>query len=247
MAKTRPRLDLLLVERGLFETRAKAQAAVMAGQVFVEGRPQTKAGTPTPEDARLEVVAPCPYVSRGGLKLDSALKAFPLAVAGRVCLDLGASTGGFTDCLLQRGASRVYAVDVGTAQLDARLRADPRVVSLERTHAKDLRAGLFDPLPDLGVADASFISLTKILPHLLACLKPPYEVLALIKPQFELEPKLVPKGVVRDPAHRVLAVERVRESLRGLPVRENGLFECPLRGPKGNAEFFLYLSSADAA
>jgi 23S rRNA (cytidine1920-2'-O)/16S rRNA (cytidine1409-2'-O)-methyltransferase len=236
------RLDALLLERGLCESRAKAQAAVLAGLVQVDGRPALKPGTPTRADARLEVgPAANPFVSRGGLQLAAALDFFPVRVAGRVCLDVGSSTGGFTDCLLQRGASRVYAVDVGTAQLHAKLRAEPRVLSLERTHARDLRPGLFDPLPDLAVVDVSFISLSAVLPHVLPCLAGPGEVLALLKPQFEVGPKLAPKGVVRRPEHRALALARLRECLRPLPVLEAGVMECPVHGPKGNVESFLYL------
>ena len=238
------RLDALLVERGFFETRTRAQAAILAGQVKVDGRPDAKAGTSLPADTVLLVAAdPNPFVSRGGLKLAAALDRFPVAVAGRVCLDVGSSTGGFTDCLLSRGAARVYAVDVGTAQLHARLRADPRVKSLEQLHAKDLRPGMFDPRPDLAVVDVSFISLVKVLPHVLPCLARPCDILALVKPQFELEPRLTPKGVVRKPEHRALALERVRASLRSLPVREAGILECPVHGPKGNIESFIHLAS----
>jgi 23S rRNA (cytidine1920-2'-O)/16S rRNA (cytidine1409-2'-O)-methyltransferase len=244
MRKTRPRLDCLLVEQGLFPTRAKAQAAVMAGQVLVEGKPALKSGLATDPRAKIELLSPCPYVSRGGLKLAAALETFPVQVQDRACLDLGASTGGFTDCLLQRGASKVYAVDVGRGQLDSRLRQDPRVVSLERTHARDLKPDLFEPRPDFAVIDVSFISLTSVLPQALKCLKTPCEILALIKPQFELEARLVPKGVVKNPESRLEAIRKVRESLSHLPVYEQGLFECPVRGPKGNVEFFLYFKSA---
>ncbi|MCX5796499.1 MAG: TlyA family RNA methyltransferase [Elusimicrobia bacterium] len=238
------RLDALLVERGLFPSRARAQAAILAGQVKVDGHPDAKAGTSLLADARVDVIGdPNPFVSRGGLKLAAALDRFPVAVAGRVCLDVGASTGGFTDCLLSRGAARVYAVDVGTAQLHAKLRADPRVKSFEQFHAKDLRPGMFDPRPDLAVVDVSFISLAKVLPHVLPCLARPFDILALVKPQFELEPKLAPKGVVRRPEHRALALDRVRESLGALPVREAGVLECPVHGPKGNIESFVHLTS----
>jgi len=229
------------VERGLFPTRAKAQAAVMAGQVRVEGRPQTKPGASTPKEAKLEVLSPSPYVSRGGLKIQAALDAFGIPVTGRVCLDVGASTGGFTDCLLKRGARLVYAVDVGRGQLHPRLRSDPRVVSLEKTHARDLRSGLLEPKPDLATVDVSFISLTMVIPSVVACLAKPCEVLALIKPQFEVGPKLAPKGVVRRPEHRALAVAKVRSSLAELSLREAGLMESPLRGPKGNVELFIHL------
>lgn len=236
------RLDELLVERGLFPTRAKAQAAVMAGLVAVDGKPALKAGQAVSGDARLELIAPaCPYVSRGGLKLEAALKGFGISPAGRTCLDVGASTGGFTDCLLQAGARKVYAVDVGTAQLDAKLRGDPRVVSWEQTHARALRAERFDPAPDLAVVDVSFISLTQVLAPIVACLKAPFEIAALIKPQFEVGPKLAPKGVVRSPEARAAAVEKIRAALPGLGLRELGLIESPLKGPKGNVELLIHL------
>jgi 23S rRNA (cytidine1920-2'-O)/16S rRNA (cytidine1409-2'-O)-methyltransferase len=241
MSQRKLRLDALVVERGLFETRSKAQAAIMAGQVKVDGTPVTKAGESVKEDAEIELVGPaCPYVSRGGLKLESALKAFAPAIKGRACLDLGASTGGFTDCLLQNGAAKVYAVDVGTAQLDAKLKADPRVVSREQVHARDLAPEQFDPRPDLCVIDVSFISLTQVLPPALACLKRPAEILALVKPQFEVGPKLAPKGVVRDQAARDLAIAKVREAAGGLGLVEKGLSEASPKGPKGNLEYFLY-------
>ena len=215
----------------------------MAGQVLLGGRPADKAGAPAAEDDAVELVNPNPYVSRGGLKLASALEAFPLELSGRVCLDAGASTGGFTDCLLQRGAAKVYAVDVGTRQLDDRLRQDPRVDSREQLHAKDLKAAHFDPRPTLAVIDVSFISLTQVLPYVLACLAAPYDVVALIKPQFEVGPKLAPKGVVKDPAARQQAIEKVRAALKTLGAAEAGLFECPVHGPKGNVEFFIHLRS----
>jgi 23S rRNA (cytidine1920-2'-O)/16S rRNA (cytidine1409-2'-O)-methyltransferase len=245
MAK-RSRLDLALVERGLFETRAKAQAAVMAGLVLVDGKPADKAGTPVGPDAELSLKAdPCPYVSRGGLKLRAALDALAVPVAGRVALDVGASTGGFTDCLLQAGAAKVYAVDVGTAQLDAKLKADPRVTSRENLHAKDLEPKLFDPRPDLCVADVSFISLAQVLPHILPCLAEKADLLLMVKPQFEVGPKLAPKGVVRDPAARLQAVEKVRASAESLGLAEKGRFDSPVKGPKGNVETFLWLEKLE--
>ena len=239
----RARLDQALVERGLFPTRAKAQAAVMAGLVLVDGEPATKAGEPVSADAELTLKSdPCPYVSRGGLKLAAALDAFPVDPKGRVCLDVGASTGGFTDCLLQRGAAKVYAIDVGTAQLDAKLKSDPRVVSRENTHAKLLEPRWFEPRPTLAVMDVSFISSTQVLPFVLPCLAPPAELIVLVKPQFEVGPKLAPKGVVRDPAVRGQAVDKVREAAAALGLAERGLVESPAKGPKGNVEFLLWLS-----
>jgi len=241
------RLDLLLVERGLFMTRTKAQAALMAGKVLVEGRSGPKPGMMVPADVRVSVLADAvPYVSRGGLKLAAALDAFKVRIEGRTAVDVGASTGGFTDCLLQRGARKVYAVDVGHGQLDAKLRADPRVVCLERTHARDMSPALFGEdaaLLDLAVMDVSFISLTKVLPAVIACLRPRSKIVALIKPQFELEPKKVPKGVVRKEEYRREAVEKVRAFALGTAFRERGLMESPVKGPKGNVEFLWYIAN----
>ncbi|MDP3541386.1 MAG: TlyA family RNA methyltransferase [Elusimicrobiota bacterium] len=243
MAK-RERLDVTLVERGLFETRTKAQAAVMAGLVLVDGKSAGKAGEMIGQDAVLTLKSdPCPYVSRGGLKLKAALDEFSIAAAGRVCLDVGASTGGFTDCLLQAGASKVYAIDVGTAQLDSRLKKDPRVVSRERTHAKLLRPEWFSPKPDLAVMDVSFISSAQVLPSVLPCLAVPFELVVLVKPQFEVGPKLAPQGVVRDPAVRLAAVDKIRAAAADLGLVEAGLLESPVIGPKGNHEFLLLLKS----
>jgi 23S rRNA (cytidine1920-2'-O)/16S rRNA (cytidine1409-2'-O)-methyltransferase len=243
MAK-RSRLDNLLVERGLFETRSKAQAAIMAGLVLVDGKPAEKAGDATDEEAELSLKSdPCPFVSRGGRKLRAALDAFAsINVLGRVCLDVGASTGGFTDCLLQAGASRVYAFDVGTAQLHSKLKADPRVVSRENVHARGLKPGWFDPRPTLAVVDVSFISLAQVLPFILPCLAPPAELVVLVKPQFEVGPKLAPKGVVREPAVRLQAVDKIRAAAKALGLAERGLIESPAKGPKGNVEFLLWLS-----
>ncbi len=241
MAK-RARLDLLLVERGLFETRSKAQAAVMAGLVLVDGKPAAKAGDAVAEESELSLKSdPCPFVSRGGLKLRAALDAFPVAVKDRVCLDVGASTGGFTDCLLQAGASKVYAIDVGTAQLDSRLRSDPRVVSRENTHARLLRPEWFDPRPALAVADVSFISLSQVLPFIVPCLATPGELIVLVKPQFEVGPKLAPKGVVRVPAVRRQAVDKIRAAAAALGLTERGVIESPAKGPKGNVESLMHL------
>ncbi|HAH05401.1 MAG TPA: TlyA family rRNA (cytidine-2'-O)-methyltransferase [Elusimicrobia bacterium] len=238
------RLDLLLVERGLFPTRTKAQAALMAGKVEVEGHPQPKAGTTVPPDVRITVKPDAvPYVSRGGLKLQAALDHFKVDPRGRTAIDVGSSTGGFTDCLLQRGALKVYAVDVGTAQLDAKLRADPRVVVMEQTHAARLTPGMFPQKPDLATADVSFISLTKILPALLPCLARPAQLILLVKPQFELEPKKTPKGVVRKEEYRQEALAKVRSATQALGLLEDGLLESPLKGPKGNTEYLLCLKA----
>jgi 23S rRNA (cytidine1920-2'-O)/16S rRNA (cytidine1409-2'-O)-methyltransferase len=239
----RRRLDVLLVERGLFETRSKASAAVMAGLVLVDGEPAGKAGDATAEDAELSLKSdPCPFVSRGGLKLQAALDAFAVPVSGRVALDVGASTGGFTDCLLRAGAARVYAVDVGTAQLHSKLKSDARVVSRENCHARSLRPDWFSPRPTLAVVDVSFISLVQVLPFVLPCLASPAELIVLVKPQFEVGPKLAPKGVVREDAARRQAVDKIRAAAAALGLVERGLIESPAKGPKGNVEFLLWLS-----
>jgi 23S rRNA (cytidine1920-2'-O)/16S rRNA (cytidine1409-2'-O)-methyltransferase len=241
MAK-RARLDLLLVERGLFETRTKALAAVMAGQVLVDGKTADKAGMAVAEDSELSLKSdPCPFVSRGGLKLRAALDAFSIDVRDRIGLDVGASTGGFTDCLLQAGAAKVYAVDVGTAQLHSKLKADSRVISRENTHAKLLRPEWFSPKPDIAVMDVSFISSGQVLPFVVPCLANPFDLIVLVKPQFEVGPKLAPKGVVRDPAVRLQSVDKVRAAAVGLGLVERGMAESPVVGPKGNHEFLLWL------
>jgi 23S rRNA (cytidine1920-2'-O)/16S rRNA (cytidine1409-2'-O)-methyltransferase len=241
MAK-RARLDLLLVERGLFETRTKAAAAIMAGLVLVDGKPALKAGDAVSHEAELSLKSdPCPYVSRGGLKLRAALDAFPIKVQDRVCLDMGASTGGFTDCLLQAGAAKVYAIDVGTAQLHSKIKADPRVVSRENLHAKNILPEDFLPRPSLAVIDVSFISLAQVLPFVLPCLIAPFELIVLVKPQFEVGPKLAPQGVVRDPAVRLQAVDKIRSAAKALGLTERGLLESPAKGPKGNVEYLLWL------
>ena len=244
MAK-RARLDVVLIEQKLFETRTKAQAAIMAGLVLVNGVPAGKAGDLIAEGAVLSLKSdPCPYVSRGGLKLKAALDEFSLAAGGRICLDVGASTGGFTDCLLQAGAAMVYAIDVGTAQLADKLKKDARVVSREQTHAKTLRPEWFEPKPSLAVMDVSFISSAQVLPFVIPCLAVPFQIVVLVKPQFEVGPKLAPKGVVRDPAVRLRAVDAVRAAAVGLGLVEAGLLESPVVGPKGNHEFLLLLQSA---
>jgi 23S rRNA (cytidine1920-2'-O)/16S rRNA (cytidine1409-2'-O)-methyltransferase len=247
MAK-RARLDLLLVERGLFETRSKASAAVMAGLVLVDGKPAGKAGDAVAVDAELSFKSdPCPFVSRGGLKLRAALDAFKIKAEGLVCLDVGSSTGGFTDCLLQAGVAKVYAIDVGTAQLASKLKSDPRVVSRENCHAKLLQPEWFAPRPTLAVVDVSFISLAQVLPFVLPCLAPASELIVLVKPQFEVGPKLAPKGVVRDPAVRLQAVDKIRAAAKALGLAGRGLIESPAKGPKGNVEFLLRLSPDDDA
>lgn len=256
---TRKRLDLLLVERGLAESRAKAQALIMAGEVRVDGEVFLKPATAVEAEARLEVEHGPRFVSRGGEKLDAALEAFALDVRGRVCADVGASTGGFTDCLLQRGAARVYAVDVGKGLLHWKLRNDPRVVVMEATNARHV-AALPEPVSVVSV-DASFISLKILLPVIKAWFVPlssfqeggqrkeqRAEVVALVKPQFEAGRKDVARGegVIRDPAvHRQVLVD-VLTFAEGLGFGVRGLIRSPLLGPKGNTEFLAWLTVGGA-
>jgi 23S rRNA (cytidine1920-2'-O)/16S rRNA (cytidine1409-2'-O)-methyltransferase len=240
------RLDQLLCERGLVETRSRAQALVMAGRVRVDGRVVTKAGTPISADAALEVDQGPAYVSRGGDKLATALEAFAIDVSGLVCLDVGASTGGFTDCLLQRGAARVTALDVGRGQLHERLRADDRVTLLEGVNARLLAPGeLPGPPATLAVVDVSFISLSLVLPPLSGVLAYPYRVLPLVKPQFEAGRSEVRRGVVRDPAIHTAVLERVAEVAREAGGVVLGACESGHPGPAGNREFFLHIVSSD--
>lgn len=239
MAAPTFRLDQLLVDRGLFESREKARRAVMAGQVEVEGRRVDKPGTAIREGSALRVLAPAePFASRGGRKLEAALEAFGIEVSGLVCLDVGASTGGFTDCLLQRGAARVYALDVGYGQLDQRLREDARVVVMERTNARHLAV---DALPErcgLVTVDVSFISLRKVVPALLPHLAEGGRIVALVKPQFEAGRSAVGKGgVVRDEGLRREAVASTVCALEDLGLACTGLVDSPIRGARsGNLE-----------
>ena len=232
----RKRLDVLLVERGLAESRAQAQALVMAGRV----PGHSKAGEQVAEDAELVVESPPPYVSRGGKKLAHALDELRVDVAGRDALDVGASTGGFTDVLLQRGAARVIALDVGRGQLHERLRADPRVTVLDQTNARSVTKLPFDP--DLVTCDVSFISVRTALPAALALARARWEALVLVKPQFEAGRELVGKGgVVRDPDVRRRVLRDVAEAALAWPAQTVGVVDSGLPGPKGNREFFLHL------
>jgi 23S rRNA (cytidine1920-2'-O)/16S rRNA (cytidine1409-2'-O)-methyltransferase len=241
--RAKERLDVTLVTRGLSETREKAARLILAGRVAVDGRRADKPGALVAAGALVQVAARQQFVSRGGDKLAPVLGLFGVSPQGRVCLDVGASTGGFTQCLLEGGATRVYAVDVGHGQLDAALRADPRVVVMEKINARHLVPALFGEPPELGTVDVSFISLEKVLPVIFGVLAPHGEVVALVKPQFEVGRGLVGKGgVVRDPAHHQAVLSRVARFavLHGWHVR--GVAASPLRGPKGNREFFLHLT-----
>jgi 23S rRNA (cytidine1920-2'-O)/16S rRNA (cytidine1409-2'-O)-methyltransferase len=236
------RLDALLVARSLVDSRARAQATILAGNVFVAGVRVDKAGALVAADAQVEVRgAEHPYVSRGGVKLAGALDAFAFDVRGLVCLDLGASTGGFTDCLLQRGASRVVAVDVGYGQLAHKLRVDPRVTVLERTNARTLQPEACGGQADLTVVDASFISLRTLLPACERCTRDEGTLIALVKPQFEVGREVASrgKGVVRDPAARSHAVQEVLDALGGAGFEVVDRRDSVLPGPKGNLEVFV--------
>ena len=240
MGKTR--IDAVLTERGIFPSRSAAAGAVRAGEVRI-GRDGPVALRPSQlvePDASLIVAEGPRYVSRGGTKLENALEALGIDVAGRDCLDVGASTGGFTDCLLQRGAPRVAAVDVAYGQLDVRLRQDPRVHVIERLNAREMVPADLPFAPSLATVDVSFISLTKVLPAVARCLAPGGEVLAMVKPQFELGRERVGRGVVRDPADRREAIHTVALGAQdlGLPVR--GFASSGLPGPKGNRETFVW-------
>ena len=239
----RQRLDLLLVERGLAESREKAQRLILAGEVLVDDAPATKPGHDVPTECVLRVRQPERFVGRGGLKLEEAFNRFPLLIAeNKICLDVGASTGGFTDCLLQHGAAKVYAVDVGKSQLHSRLAADSRVVVMDGCNARHLQAGDLPEAPELAVTDVSFISLRLILPAIDRLLRPGGETVALIKPQFEAGRTEVGKGgVVRDPVLRQQVVDRIREFGTGtLGWQWLDFCQSPIQGPAGNVEFLSY-------
>jgi 23S rRNA (cytidine1920-2'-O)/16S rRNA (cytidine1409-2'-O)-methyltransferase len=237
------RLDKLLVDQGLVQSRERARALILAGQVMVDDHRVDKAGARFSPAAVLRLKgADIPYVSRGGLKLEKGLDSFPVDPKGCIALDVGASTGGFTDCLLQRGAAKVYAVDVGYGQLAWKLREDPRVVNLERRNIRDLTFQQLEQPPSLAVIDASFISLSKVLPPTLALLTDRGWVIALIKPQFEVGRGQVGKGgVVRDEKLHLQVVEDIRVLATELNCRVIGVEESPILGPKGNREFLICL------
>lgn len=243
------RLDILLVQRGLCETRAKAQARILAGDVLVEDRPVTKAGTAIAEDAPIRLRGDAlPFVSRGGLKLVGALDGFGLDPQGLVCFDAGASTGGFTDCLLQRGATRVYSVDVGTNQLHWKLRSDARVVSMEQMNLRLWDPAAIPELCDLLVADLSFISLRLAIPPILPSLKEGAEAVLLVKPQFEAgRDDVGAGGIVRDAAVHERVVREIWAYFSGTDLRPQGLLESPILGGEGNKEFLLHLKKGGAA
>ena len=243
------RLDAAMTQRALAESRQKAQAVIMAGLVYVNGRKVEKAGTPIEEDAEIEVRGRAlPYVSRGGLKLEKALGCWPIALEGAVCADIGSSTGGFTDCMLQRGARKVYAVDSGYNQLDWRLRSDPRVVCMERTNARYLTREQIPEALDFFSVDVSFISLRLILPPVRALLRPEGEAVCLIKPQFEAgREKVGKKGVVRNPEVHLEVLERFLEHAAQADFSVKDISFSPIKGPEGNIEYLGWLGAPGEA
>ncbi len=244
----RERLDKLLLERGLVSSREEGRGRILAGEVIVDERPVTKAGTLINSDAPIRLRGKSfPYVSRGGAKLEKALREFKVEVRDKIVLDVGASTGGFTDCLLAHGARRVYAVDVGYGQLDWKLRNDPRVLVMEKSNIRYLKSEQFPEPPQLAVIDVSFISLRLVLPHAKMLLMPAGEILALIKPQFEVGKGKVGKGgVVRDPGEHLRVIEEIKESAVASGLEVQGVIESPLLGPKGNKEFFIHLKKRES-
>ncbi|HCC48798.1 MAG TPA: TlyA family rRNA (cytidine-2'-O)-methyltransferase [Elusimicrobia bacterium] len=243
------RLDVACVERGLFESRERALRAIMAGLVLVNGRPADKAGQAVKEADLIELAkSDCPYVSRGGLKLKGALDAFKIDPAGKICMDIGVATGGFTDCFLQAGAPKVYAVDVGAGQIHERIKNDPRVIFMPETNARFLKPGLFPERPQLCAIDVSFISLKLILGPVFASMAPGGQVIALVKPQFELQAADLRKGIVKDEETRLGVMDGMRAFLKEqLPgVGEKGLVDSPIKGAKGNLEFLWLLAAPEA-
>ncbi|HAF94488.1 MAG: hypothetical protein A2X34_06395 [Elusimicrobia bacterium GWC2_51_8] len=238
------RLDVACVEQRLFESRERALRAIMAGLVTINGKPADKAGQAVREGDVIELVRPdCPYVSRGGFKLKGALDNFKISAKDKVCLDVGVATGGFTDCFLQEGAKKVYAVDVGIGQIHEKVKNNPKVVFIPETNARFLKPDLFPEKPGLAAIDVSFISLKLILGPVFDAIAPGAGVVALVKPQFELEPKHLCKGIVKTEGLRLKAIGDLKEfvftNIKG--VEEKGLMDSPIKGAKGNLEFLWYI------
>ncbi|NKE71422.1 TlyA family RNA methyltransferase [Candidatus Manganitrophus noduliformans] len=247
-AKPKERLDLLLQSRGLAESRERARSLILSGSVLVDGKKIEKAGAQVKEDAEIVLLGPVsPYVSRGGIKLEGALNAFHLDPSGKVVIDVGASTGGFTDCLLQRGAARVYAVDVGYGQLAWRLRQDPRVIVLERRNIRTLPPESVPEPVDLATIDVSFISLEKVIPAVIPFLKTRGEIVALVKPQFEVGKGEVGRGgIVRSSEKHRSVLDRIYSQAAGWGLQVGGSIPSPILGQKGNAEFLVYFRRTEA-
>jgi len=242
--QSKVRIDRLLMDRGLVESRERGQATIIAGNVLVNGQKVEKSGALVPGDADIRILGEhMPYVSRGGLKLEKALAEFKIEVKEKTCLDVGASTGGFTDCLLQQGAKKVYAVDVGYGQMAWKVRQDPRVVVIERTNIREMGLELIPEKADIAVIDVSFISLEKVIPPVLQFLNPEAGIIALIKPQFEVGKGLVGKGgIVRDEDARTAAVEKVRTAFQNNGLEVKGIIPSPITGQDGNVEYLIYAS-----
>ena len=242
------RLDILLVEKGLAGSRERAKRMIMAGEVLVDGQKVDKAGTTVKREAEIRLLGnDIPYVSRGGLKLAKAMETFGISMSGKVAADIGASTGGFTDCMLQNGAVKVYAIDVGYGQLAWKLRTDERVVNMERTNIRNVTVDMFESPLDFASIDVAFISLTKVLPVAYELLKDEGEIAALIKPQFEAgKDKVGKKGVVRDPAIHLEVIQRIVEFSQELGFAVRGLTFSPVKGPEGNIEYLVWLFKGQA-
>lgn len=241
MVTLKKRLDILLVEKGFFSTREKAKSIILSGLVKVNDKFIDKPGIKIQDDTKIEVREKgISYVSRGGIKLAGALKEFTVKVKDKVILDVGASTGGFTDCLLQKGAKKVYAVDVGYGQLDWKLRNAPRVINIERTNIRYLKEDKIGEKIDLATIDVSFISLEKVIPVVSSLMRKEGEIIALIKPQFEAGRAQVKKGVVRDPCVHQAVIEKIKRMALKEKLKVEGVCVSPLRGPAGNIEYFIY-------
>ncbi|BCB97189.1 TlyA family rRNA (cytidine-2'-O)-methyltransferase [Dissulfurispira thermophila] len=237
------RLDKILVDRGIVQSRERAQALIMEGRIFVEGIPITKSGVMVEDSAAIEVRGEdIHYVSRGGIKLEAAIKHFNISMEEKIAMDIGSSTGGFTDCMLQHGVKKVYCIDVGYGQLAWKLRNDPRVILIERTNIRYLGREKIPDEIDIATVDVSFISLIKVIPNVLEFMKENGEIIALIKPQFEVGKGEVGKGgIVKDETKRLKTVERVRENLESLGLQTIGVMQSPISGQKGNIEYFIYM------
>jgi 23S rRNA (cytidine1920-2'-O)/16S rRNA (cytidine1409-2'-O)-methyltransferase len=244
MSEAKERLDILLVEKGIFSSRERARAAIMAGQIFVDDRRVDKCGEKINENANIEFKGEAlPYVSRGGLKLEKAIKNFGISLNDKVCFDIGASTGGFTDCMLQNGAKKVFSIDVGYGQFAWKLRNDPRVVCMERTNVRYVTPEQIGETGDFASIDVSFISLKKVIPAVLNLLNDSGEIVALIKPQFEAgREKVGKKGVVRDPSVHKEVIEGIVDLLLNSNVKIISLDYSPIRGPEGNIEYLIYFT-----
>ncbi len=244
MAAKKIRLDQLLIEKGIFTSRERAKAAIMSGKVFIDGKRFDKAGEKVSEDSLIEYKGEeMPYVSRGGYKLSKAMSSFNIELTGMICMDIGASTGGFTDCMLQNGAHKVYSIDVGYGQLSWKLRIDPRVVCLERTNIRYITSEQVPDLVDFASIDVSFISLKKVIPAALSVMKDNGEIVALIKPQFEAgREKVGKKGVVKEKSTHIEVIQGIIDFIKEKELYIKGLSFSPIKGPEGNIEYLIYFS-----